>query len=468
VHIERVQGGGEQYLQCMVRFPGVASLDPWWTSYRRRMAAAPGLRDITSAYRMCVRQDGGIDRLFSAVVDPGKEQPARRFFGAFSFLEGLAEESVALPVDAAEFASWATDFPELRCRIIAPALQTEEKAWLACDFRVAPHLEMLEGEAQTLGFVFGYQVHFRPYAPDAERLRRIGRNLIALQGLNGAPRALVADQERQVRSFAGASLLIEEIVAVDRPKAAEWLADALTRAFKADQSRSRMETPTFDFVGGDCGADPTMMMHSTLLYGDWTGDDIYCSQAVADQFRASVLSHRPPADPTVAYRPGGSDESPRTPEPPPTPFPNDIDLPIPFEGKDHIFVSYRRSDLRRIAPTLQRLANEGRPIWYDRGISGGDEWDIVLERKIEDAALVLAFVSEAAVESKYCRREIKFADAIDKPLLVVMLEAATLQYGLKFLLLQLQQISAADHQFDTRLDQAITNLLGRGKSDVER
>lgn len=464
MYIERVQGAGAEYLQSIVRFPRVTTGNAWWLSYSRRMAAAPGLRDITSAYRLCVRQDGRIERLFSAVFDPDKEQPARRFFGAFSFLEGMAEDSVALPLDAAEFASWATDFPALRCRVIAPPLLTSGKVWLACDFRVAPYLEMLEGEAQSLGFAFGYQVHFRPFSPDAEMQRRIGRNLIALQGLSGVPTSLVADQERQVRSFATASLLIEEIVAVDQPKAVEWLKGALVRAFKADQARVRLEPPALQFVEGDCGTDPVLMMHSTLLYGDWSGDDIYCSQAADERFRTGVLSHRPPLDPNAACRPGDTDGTPPTPEPPVTPFPPDVVLPTPFEGCNHIFISYRRTDLRRIAPILQRLADAGHPIWYDRGISGGDEWDAVLERKIEEAAIVLAFLSQAAVESKYCRREIKFADAINKPLLVVMLEAANLRCGLKMLLLQLQQVSAADHQFDAQLDRAIQNLLNRVKS----
>jgi hypothetical protein len=85
----------------------------------------------------------------------------------------------------------------------------------------------------------------------------------------------------------------------------------------------------------------------------------------------------------------------------------------------------------------------------------------VLERKIEEAALVLVFLSQATVESKYCRREIKFADAIDKPLLVVTLEATTLHHGLKFMLQQLQQVSMADQQFDAQLDRAVQKLLDK-------
>jgi len=461
MYLGRIQGRNISLLQSMVRFPCVPTFDAWWASYQRRMAALPGLPTIASSYRFRVSEDGTVDRLFSAVFEQRQEQAARRFFGGFAFLEGFDDRSVVLPANNAEFESWAANFPKLRCRVMAPSLKTANEIWFACDFRVGPHLEMIQREAQSLGFAFSYQVHFRPYTPDPEVYRRIGRNLIALQSMRGAPADLVDDQERQMRTFASAAFLVEEIVGVDEAESANWLADALSRAFRFNRSRAKMETPSFEFISGDCGTDTTLMMHSTLLYGDWIGDDVYCSNVTDEQYRLSVFSHRPAVHPSGtngAVDPGGGSEAI---EPPPTPFPSGITLPNPFEGRDHIFVSYRRSDLRRIVPILQRLADKGYPIWYDRGISGGDEWDVVLERKIEEAAMMLVFLSQATVDSKYCRREIKFADAIDKPLLVVMLEATALRHGLKLLLHQLQNISAADQQFDAQLDHAIDNLLAR-------
>lgn len=108
---------------------------------------------------------------------------------------------------------------------------------------------------------------------------------------------------------------------------------------------------------------------------------------------------------------------------------------------------------------MRRLCDQGLPIWYDRGIAGGEEWDEVLERKIEEAGLLLIFLSQAAVELKYCRREIKFADAINIPLMAVTLETVQLSYGLKFMLQQLQMISAHDHEFETILTRSIKKLL---------
>ena len=293
-----------------------------------------------------------------------------------------------LPGSGAEFEAWANELPKLRCRILPPPLRAAGDNWLGCDFRVGTHLDMLAREAQSLGFEFGYQAHFRPFQPDPELLRRVGHNVIALQAAKGIPAEIAADQERLFKLLRGATLLLEEIIAVDRPEAAKWLSAAMSRAFRSEAARARLEPPAFDLVDGDCGADTALMMHSSLLYDDWRGDDIYCSQATAEDFRAALLTYRPALDVPPPPRTDFEDRETRTPEPPPpTPFPPDLPLPTPSDSDGHIFVSYRRSDLRRIVPILQRLAAEHLPIWYDRGISGGEEWDVVLERKIEQAGM---------------------------------------------------------------------------------
>jgi hypothetical protein len=58
----------------------------------------------------------------------------------------------------------------------------------------------------------------------------------------------------------------------------------------------------------------------------------------------------------------------------------------------------------------------------------------------------------------YCKREVRPADAVEKPILIVALERITLLYGLKFLSL-VQAIDANDREFDTLLDKAIRRKL---------
>jgi hypothetical protein len=458
MYLEKIKGGDADYLQALVRFPNVSTSEAWWRSYERRISAAPALRELSSAYRLRLREDGSVERMFSAVFDPRQEKMARRFFASFIFLESLDEDSVELPEEAADFEAWAGDLPKFRHKMMPPILQTSENFWLACDFRVAAYLASLISEAQTLGFSFAYQAHFRPFAPDPDMRRRVGRNLLALQNSSRAPSEILRDQKRQVDRFSKATFQIEEIIYVDDMEGGNWLVGALARSFRDDPARGRLDPPTIEFGAVERETDAALMMHSSLLFDDWTGDDLFCSQAEDGSFRKGLLSLRPALDPKAKRETPGS-EGDHPPEPPPTPFPPDVDLPPPFEGRGHVFISYRRLDLRRIAPIMRRLCDQGLPIWYDRGIAGGEEWDEVLERKIEEAGLLLIFLSQAAVESKYCRREIKFADAINIPLMAVTLETVQLSHGLKFMLQQLQMISAHDHEFETILTRSIKKLL---------
>jgi hypothetical protein len=72
---------------------------------------------------------------------------------------------------------------------------------------------------------------------------------------------------------------------------------------------------------------------------------------------------------------------------------------------------------------------------------------------------VLLFASRAAIESKYVRREVKFADALDTPIVTVLLEEASLSYGLRMLLTQYQMIDARATDFPTQLARALSALM---------
>jgi hypothetical protein len=66
------------------------------------------------------------------------------------------------------------------------------------------------------------------------------------------------------------------------------------------------------------------------------------------------------------------------------------------------------------------------------------------------------FLSEAAVESKWVRREIKFADSENRPILGIRLDKnVELKHGLKVVMNQYQMIDASDAAFSEQLEKAI-------------
>ena len=122
----------------------------------------------------------------------------------------------------------------------------------------------------------------------------------------------------------------------------------------------------------------------------------------------------------------------------------------------YIFISYKREDLPKIVKFMHRIVSMGFPIWYDRGIPGAAEWDALIEEKVAHCELLLVFLSHAAVESKWVRREIKFADSENRPILGVRLENdLELKHGLKVVMNQFQMIDASDADFSGEFDKAM-------------
>ena len=134
-----------------------------------------------------------------------------------------------------------------------------------------------------------------------------------------------------------------------------------------------------------------------------------------------------------------------------------VSPPAPYDGTEHfIFVSYKREDIPRITLFLHRLVEWGYKFWYDRGIPGGAEWDALIEEKISQCGIFLVFLSEAAVQSKWVRREIKFADSENRPILGIRLDKnLELKHGLKVVMNQYQMIDASDTDFSEELRKAI-------------
>jgi hypothetical protein len=71
---------------------------------------------------------------------------------------------------------------------------------------------------------------------------------------------------------------------------------------------------------------------------------------------------------------------------------------------------------------------------------------------------LLLFLSQAAVDSKYVRREARFADSLGKPIISVRLEATRLRHGMGLLLSHYQMLSQSTQGFLTQLGQALKRV----------
>ena len=103
----------------------------------------------------------------------------------------------------------------------------------------------------------------------------------------------------------------------------------------------------------------------------------------------------------------------------------DANVPPPFEAyvgtEPYLFVGYCHADAALVFPELARLRDSGYRIWYDEGIDPGAEWPEYLANALNQAALILVFLSPNAVNSRNVRNEINFSLNNNKRLLTVHL-----------------------------------------------
>lgn len=141
-----------------------------------------------------------------------------------------------------------------------------------------------------------------------------------------------------------------------------------------------------------------------------------------------------------------------------------------YEGSEnYIFVSYAHADSDRVLPILEALDREGFRFWYDKKIKFGSEWPAYLEARVKDCHTMIFFVSKKSVNSKYCRREVNYADKCDKEIVVVYLEDAELVEGLDWLLSTNQSVYRKNFRNDNDFSIEIINaeiLSSCKKTDV--
>ncbi len=112
-----------------------------------------------------------------------------------------------------------------------------------------------------------------------------------------------------------------------------------------------------------------------------------------------------------------------------------LDLP---EGTPYVFLSYAHADQELLARIRARLGGQGIAHWHDSGISPGAVWDESLEARIRGASAFLACVTEHYQVSRYCRRELKFADLLHKPIVPVAPTACVWAPGLSMMFQEIQ------------------------------
>lgn len=99
-------------------------------------------------------------------------------------------------------------------------------------------------------------------------------------------------------------------------------------------------------------------------------------------------------------------------------------LPFPAYNGDetYMFVSYAHIDSKRVFKEIKRFHDEGYHIWYDEGISPGNEWKEDIVKHLVDSSLFIVFITFNSVKSDNVKKEINYAIHKKIPILPIYLD----------------------------------------------
>lgn len=139
-----------------------------------------------------------------------------------------------------------------------------------------------------------------------------------------------------------------------------------------------------------------------------------------------------------------------------------------YNGNEpYIFISYAHKNSDVVVPIIEALANNGFRVWYDAGIEAGTEWPEYVAEKLLNSAVVIAFISKAALDSPNCRREINYSISHNKDVLSVYIEDVTLTPGMEMQLSTTQAMFYGRALHETFLQQLMdATLMTSCKDDL--
>ena len=133
----------------------------------------------------------------------------------------------------------------------------------------------------------------------------------------------------------------------------------------------------------------------------------------------------------------------------------------PYEGSQpYVFVSYCHKDKTRVYPYIEMMARRGYRVWYDEGITPGDEWTENIANHLERCGVFVAFVTENSLNSHNCRREINFAVLKDKNVVSLFLDDVKLSAGMEMLLSERQGIFRSKYELAEEFIEKLASTEG--------
>ncbi len=126
-----------------------------------------------------------------------------------------------------------------------------------------------------------------------------------------------------------------------------------------------------------------------------------------------------------------------------------------YEGNDpYLFISYSHRDYNCLNEIKVLLETHHIRFWYDNGLHSGDDWNLVIAKRLKDAAACLLLLSPESAESEYVKNELNFALSRRIPIHTLLLDRFPIPIDIEMMLGRLQMIERVDG-YENRLLKSI-------------
>ena len=137
-----------------------------------------------------------------------------------------------------------------------------------------------------------------------------------------------------------------------------------------------------------------------------------------------------------------------------------MDNPFPaYKGNDpYTFVCYSHEDSEVVYKELAWLNERGINLWYDEGVTAGDNWRATIGESLLGSSKVLFFISEHSLKSQHCVGEVSLALDEAKQVIPIYLDDTELTIDLKLGLNTVHALYLSRSGFRNQLIEALGQL----------
>ncbi len=138
-------------------------------------------------------------------------------------------------------------------------------------------------------------------------------------------------------------------------------------------------------------------------------------------------------------------------------------VPYPaYRGNEpYVFLSYARLDKDRVYEEIKRFNEAGFHVWYDEGITPGNEWSDAIAEALSKCTVFVVMLTPNSAPREAVLNEISFALDEGKPFLAIYLEDTQLPPGLRLRISRKQAIlkyNMTEEEYEFKYIEAFTGF----------